>query len=145
MGSILDRMTDMMENKNLLYKVPAVDEVAVSCHCIIIAIQATILWRKRQKLSTTLLPILLLPPHTNFLMKSFAEPGFANQPYWLPLVRDYLNILSSLYFHLLFVCPSTNVSQCYVLIFNHKICVIFEKKKIEHHLIILILFIITIL
>ena len=40
MGSILDRMTDVMENQNLLYKVPVVDEVAVSCHRIITAIQA---------------------------------------------------------------------------------------------------------
>ena len=40
MGSILDHMTNVMENQNLLYKVPAVDEVAVSCCCIITAIQA---------------------------------------------------------------------------------------------------------
>ena len=40
MGSILDHMTDVMENQNLLYKVPVVNEVAVS-HCrVITAIQA---------------------------------------------------------------------------------------------------------
>ena len=40
MGSILDHMTDVMENQNLLYKVPVVDEVAVSRRHIITAIQA---------------------------------------------------------------------------------------------------------
>ena len=40
MGSILDRMTDVMENQNLLYKVPVVDEVAVSRRRVITAIQA---------------------------------------------------------------------------------------------------------
>ena len=89
MGSILDCMTDVMENQNLLYKAPVVDEVAVS-HRLQFrpTIWATMLWRKRQKLSTTSLPIPLLLPHTNFLTKSFTEPGFTNQPYRLPLVRD---------------------------------------------------------
>ena len=40
MGSILDHMTDVMENQNLLYQVPVVGEVAVTCRCIITAIQA---------------------------------------------------------------------------------------------------------
>ena len=40
MGSILDCMTDVMENQNLLYKVPVVDEVGVSRHRVITAIQA---------------------------------------------------------------------------------------------------------
>ena len=40
MGSILDRMTDVMGNQNLLYQVPVVDEVTVTCHHVITAIQA---------------------------------------------------------------------------------------------------------
>ena len=48
MGSILDHMTDMMENQNLLYQVPVVDEVTVThCH-VITAIQAIILWEKAE-------------------------------------------------------------------------------------------------
>ena len=57
MGSILDRMTDMMENQNLLYKVPVVNEVAVFHHCVITAIQANdsgyySMEEKEKKLST---------------------------------------------------------------------------------------------
>ena len=40
MGSILDCMTDMMENQNLLYQVPVVDEVTVTHHHVKTAIQA---------------------------------------------------------------------------------------------------------